>query len=275
MHASDPIVVPAAAVRPRTTVRRVSDALVTWFPRLQDRWHELWRAPAHVFALDAIAHSACSLSLRALDAALQGVTLAPALPKTMRNAARRRQLSFIGGRLCAERALAQHGASDAVVGQGSAGEPLWPATLRGSITHTDTSAHAVVLAGEQWSGIGIDSELVAATGDEIVAVCCTATERRSWFGSVPDPLRATLLFSAKEAYYKAVYPSVRGFVDFTEVEVRSWDTARGELALYPVADGPLAGMLPRADARYRLDLSATPCVHAAVVLHSSLFDSCS
>jgi enterobactin synthetase component D len=259
----------------RVSARRVSDSLMALFPSLRDHWHALWSAPAHVFALDEIPHSAFSLCMRGLDAALQGVTLAPALPAALRDAARRRQLSFIGGRLCAERALALHGASDDIVGQGSVGEPLWPGTLRGSITHTDTSAHAVVLDGEQCTGIGIDSELVGATSTEIVAVCCTAVERRIWFGSTQDQLRATLIFSAKEAFYKAVYPTVRSFVDFTDVEVVAWDTARGELSLQPVAGGPLIGILPHAQARYRLDLSAVPCVHTVVVLHSTSFTSCS
>lgn len=276
MHALASIAVQAVArSERRATVRRVSDALMALSPRLQDHWHALWSAPAHAFALDAIPHSACSLCMRALDTALQDVELKLALPVALRDAARRRQLSFIGGRLCAERAIALHGASDAVVGQGSAGEPLWPATLTGSITHTDISAHAVVLEGEQCDGVGIDSEPVGATGDAILAVCCTAAERRTWFGSTADPLRATLLFSAKEAFYKAIYPTVRRFVDFTEVEVVAWDTARDELALQPTAGGPLAGILPRAHARYRLDPSAVPCVHTTVVFHSRSLTSSS
>lgn len=276
MHASTPLAVPASAWNGRhDSVLRVSDAIMACSPRLRRNWEALWRAPAHAFALDEVPHSACSLCMQAIDAALQGVTLVPALPPALRGAARRRQLSFIGGRLCAERALDLKGASDAVVRQGSDGEPLWPTALRGSITHTENSAHAVVLSFEQCGGIGIDSERVGATGDEIVAMCCTPTERRTWFGSAADPLRATLLFSAKEAYYKAVYPVVRRFVDFAEVEIDAWDTARGELALHPVSGGSLVGALPRAHARYRLDSEVASCVHVVVVLHSTPFTSCS
>ena len=48
-------------------------------------------------------------------------------------------------------------------------------------------------------------------------------------------MSASLRFSAKEAFYKAIYPLVRRFVGFQEVEIEL-QTARGEFEVRVVAE---------------------------------------
>lgn len=119
-----------------------------------------------------------------------------------------RLLTWLGGRLCAERALAELGEARPQVGQGGDGAPIWPAGWRGSITHSAQRVAAVVGPAAQWQALGLDSEtlLDPRAAAEVLAMCGSAAERarlaepaaRAWFG-----LRATLLFCAKEAWFKA------------------------------------------------------------------------
>lgn len=119
-----------------------------------------------------------------------------------------RLLAALGGRLCAERALAELGEPCPQVGRGADGAPIWPAGWRGSITHSRKRVAAVVGPAAQWQALGLDSEalLDPPAAAEVLAMCGCAAERarlaepadRAWFG-----LRATLLFCAKEAWFKA------------------------------------------------------------------------
>jgi enterobactin synthetase component D len=235
--------------------------------RLEAVWDDLWQKPVHAFATVATAGAVATLDLLGLEAALLGVDLRPMLPVSLAPAVRRRQLSFVGGRLCAERCLAQLGDAASAVGYGRSGEPIWPQAFQGSITHTRELAHAAAVAAGHAGGIGIDSEHVVETGSEIVASCCTQFERDTWFrDNTIDPLRATLLFSAKESFYKAVYPVVQRFVDFNEVEVAAWNDPGAALYLRPRGASDLSWVLDGVWVHYEVDDAVPASVHTAVIL---------
>jgi enterobactin synthetase component D len=167
-----------------------------------------------------------AIDLQALAAALDLAGLAGRLPAGIARSVPKRQLAFVAGRLCAEHALRLAGGAGAV-GRGGAGEPLWPDGFLGSITHTDDLACAVAALGDgarNRRGVGIDSQALAdeASVDAIVSVCCTARERALLNDGRPPRerfLAATVVFALKEAFYKAVHPSVGRFVEFDELEV--------------------------------------------------------
>jgi len=69
----------------------------------------------------------------------------------------------------------------------------------------------VVGRAEQWSAVGIDAELVQVLDPEIVDEILLDTERDQ------DPC---VVFSIKEAYYKAVYPRLLRILEFHDVEVQ-------------------------------------------------------
>jgi enterobactin synthetase component D len=195
--------------------------------------------------------------------------LAPSLPSSIRGAVPARQAAFMVGRLCAERAMSQAGGA-VVVPRGEKGEPVWPAGFVGSISHTARAAYAVVAPSSACLGVGIDAEpMVDDEGKRsLQSVCCTAWECAQWYdGSACDAWTATAIFSLKEAFYKAIYPQVRRFVDFDEVEVISLPAphVRGRARLRPVATSSLAQAVSDVCAEL---VTLDACVHSLVVLRA-------
>ncbi len=231
-------------------------------------------APTHSGALDGLLRTAphdvgpdvsCwEASLDRLDGLLAGVQLEPLMPDALRRAVRKRQIAHLGGRLCAEHALSTLGAGASNVSRNERGAPVWPLGTTGSIAHTAFQAYA----GATWSdgdlSVGIDSEIVSCDMYEaITEFCCTAGERTRWFRESPDPALATLIFSAKESFYKAVEAKVMRFVDFQEVEVISHDRHRRRFELDACHDPVLQRLARSASVRYRTD---GPTVHTTVLL---------
>jgi enterobactin synthetase component D len=176
-----------------------------------------------------------SLSLHRLDVLLESVDLS-ALPGVPERAVRRRQLAFVAGRLCAERALTLAGvAVRRPLLRGKHGQPLWPPGWRGAISHTDDEAFAAVLPQTHASGLGIDAQpLIKHDALAAVLTQCMGDAERQLIAEQPDPpWAATVLFAAKEAGFKAIYARVRRFVDFTEYQLSHLDETEGRFELLP------------------------------------------
>ena len=137
------------------------------------------------------------------------------------NAIERRRIEFARGRSCARRAMAMLAIEPAPVLAGPDRAPIWPAGVIGSITHCQGYACAGVGGVAEWSAIGIDAELVQVLEPEIVDDILLDTERAL------DPC---VVFSIKEAFYKAVYPRLQLILEFHDVEVTT-DADRFEARL--------------------------------------------
>ena len=135
----------------------------------------------------------------------------------------RRLQEFQHGRSCARLALSMLGQPPGPVGRGKHREPLWPAGFIGSISHAGDHAAAAVAATDLFLGIGLDMEFADPIEDGLIASICRPEE----IGCVDDSedigYRAKLLFSIKESIYKCMWPLIREFIDFTEIEVRLVD----------------------------------------------------
>lgn len=211
-----------------------------------DRYAQVLRlignAP-HPLPAEAISHG---IDLAALGAALDGMT-PPTLPARLLGAVRDRQLSHAGGRYCAELGLRSLTGADIAIPAGPAGEPLWPTGVSGSITHAGGGAWAAVGRVEAVGTMGIDTEVVVDVPglNDILAECVTPEERARWFSSTASEAAlaglATALFSAKESVFKAIYPAVGRFVDFTEFEMTACCKQRRWLRLRPTLASPLSG----------------------------------
>ena len=70
--------------------------------------------------------------------------------------AEQRQIGFSAGRYCAQKAQIALGLTPQAIGRNQRA-PVWPKSLRGSITHSDQYAAAVV--STYLNGVGIDLEL--------------------------------------------------------------------------------------------------------------------
>jgi 4'-phosphopantetheinyl transferase EntD len=74
------------------------------------------------------------------------------------NAVEARRREFITARRCAREALAKLGYAPVPIRAGRKREPLWPAGLVGSITHTAGFRAAAVAPRSMLASIGIDTE---------------------------------------------------------------------------------------------------------------------
>lgn len=151
----------------------------------------------------------------------QELPLPPEEAALVAGAVEKRRRDFALGRSCACAALAQIGHADAVVGRGAGGAPAWPNGVIGSITHTQGFAAALAATAGPYQGLGIDAERSNGMDEKLFARLFTPPER-GWLAGLPEARRkcaATLLFSAKEAWFKAHHPATGQRLNFQQVEI--------------------------------------------------------
>ncbi len=132
--------------------------------------------------------------------------------------ARRRE--FETGRACARRALARLGLPAVAIAGGSRGEPLWPAGFVGSITHCAGYRACAVARSDDILALGIDAEPDAPLPAGVLAAVASAAERRALAAHEPGIRWDRVLFSAKEAVFKAWYPLTGAALGFEDADVR-------------------------------------------------------
>lgn len=128
---------------------------------------------------------------------------------------------FAAGRLCARRAAARFGIVDVPIVVGDDRRPQWPERLTGSITHTDGFSAAAVGERRRFRAIGIDVERLGGVSRDLWSHVLVPAEAE-WIASLPAPLQtsvATLIFSAKEAFYKCQYEVTQQWLEFKDVTV--------------------------------------------------------
>ncbi|MFT4823321.1 MAG: 4'-phosphopantetheinyl transferase EntD [Halioglobus sp.] len=141
--------------------------------------------------------------------------LQPDEAASMGKAVSKRRNEYSTGRLLAHQALnTLQFPIDALL-SGPKREPLWPAGIIGSIAHSDTYAVVAVSSNPQLRALGIDLERTGRAGEEILRRILTKAEQASL-----GDMDATLIFSAKEAVYKMLFPIVQKYVGFQDVEIR-------------------------------------------------------
>jgi 4'-phosphopantetheinyl transferase EntD len=162
--------------------------------------------------------------------------LLPAEAANLRRAVPKRAQEFAAGRACARRALAEFGIADFPVKVADDRQPIWPDLMVGSITHTAGFCAAVVAERQRIAGLGLDSEVVGNVNVEIWPRICLPSEM-AWVQSLPPSEQAaavTLIFSAKEAFYKCQYPLVRERLNFPDatVEAQEWGSSGGAFSIH-------------------------------------------
>jgi 4'-phosphopantetheinyl transferase EntD len=131
-----------------------------------------------------------------------------------RSAAVRRRSG--AARIVGRQLLARLGYPECAVAKGAAGAPIWPAGITGSFAHDDHVAVAVVGKCSDVGALGIDVEPAKVLPPELLQLVATPQERRN---VCDDPYCGRLLFAAKEAVYKAVYPLDREFLDYHDIQI--------------------------------------------------------
>lgn len=106
-------------------------------------------------------------------------------------------------RAIARQLLVLEGIEDPVIERSASGAPLWPANITGSLAHDDVMAVAVVARRAGIFSLGIDVEPAEPLPDDVAAIVPTPGDV---LAGIDQRLAFRLLFSAKEAVYKATYP---------------------------------------------------------------------
>lgn len=132
----------------------------------------------------------------------------------------KRQGEFAAGRLCAKEALARLGIEVFPILKDGKGAPVWPEGVSGSISHAKGCCAAVVARVAEGESLGLDIEEVnrltediweySFVRDEIEWLSRQGGEAQKW---------ASVIFSAKEAFYKAQYPISRAWLGFQDVVI--------------------------------------------------------
>ncbi|HEY0745701.1 MAG TPA: 4'-phosphopantetheinyl transferase superfamily protein [Steroidobacteraceae bacterium] len=163
--------------------------------------------------------------------------LLPAEAQFLGRAVLTRTQEFAAGRLCARRLFAEFDLADCPLTVAGDRQPVWPKSLLGSITHTAGFCAAVVAQKSHIAALGIDCEAIERVKEDLWPHIFRASEAL-WLRALPEAQQAaaaTLIFSAKEAFYKCQYPLVGerlGFHD-ASVEIFDWGSMRGTFSIAP------------------------------------------
>lgn len=148
---------------------------------------------------------------------------------------------FAAGRAAFRAACADAGLAPVALPMAADRSPVWPPGMALSITHDGAIALAAVLAGVR--GLGIDLEPDTSLPPDVAAEVLTAA----------DTAEGRLVFSAKEAAYKALFPAIRQVIGFDAMAIAAQGDALTARLLHPCGPFPAGFTLPgralRADGR--------------------------
>jgi 4'-phosphopantetheinyl transferase EntD len=201
--------------------------------------------------------------------AAPGVGLFPEEAASVANAVLSRRQQFTAGRRLARAAWQRLGQGSVALLNDEQRVPVWPTGIVGTITHTERWCAAAVARKSEITGLGADVEPAKPLELNLWERICRP-EERIFLEALPAELGGLLakgIFSAKEAIYKALYPSVRVFLDFQGMHIALAPTESAGLwrwqATLQVAWGPLEQGRRFAPGKLQLDAQL---ISSAVVL---------
>ena len=168
------------------------------------------------------------------------VQLYPEEQAVLRKAVASRRIEFGTARWCARQALAKLGLPPAPIVPGLRGAPGWPSGVAGSMTHCAGYRAAALAHTREVAAIGIDAEPDTPLPEGVGDVVASDAERRA-LAELADAAPAVswdkLLFSAKEATYKAWFPLTQRWLGFDDAAI-SIDPADGTFTARLLVPGP-------------------------------------
>lgn len=161
--------------------------------------------------------------------------LLPAERAQVVSAVEKRQREFAAGRACAHELLDELGLAGAPLLSDAERVPLWPEGVVGSITHAAGLCAVALARSDTLRALGLDLERADAVRPELWRRICRPAEIERLRG-LPAPAQsrcASLVFSAKEATYKCLFPESRVPLGFRDVEVElDLDAGRFRVTLW-------------------------------------------
>jgi 4'-phosphopantetheinyl transferase EntD len=146
--------------------------------------------------------------------------LSPAELALVDGSAGKRKTDFSTGRFCAKKALEQLGIGHSQILRDSGKQPIWPAGIVGSISHSSLLTGAIVGKNSDIVSVGLDIETIGGVELNMWDILFLESEQQflNLLNNEDRNLYPTLLFSLKECFYKFQYPLTRQFLEFNEVE---------------------------------------------------------
>jgi len=150
-------------------------------------------------------------------------------PRELRHAVAKRKAEHLAGRYLCKKILQKHDLPH-IVPIGSLREPVWPAGWVGSITHSTGMAMSCLGRKSDVALLGIDFESWLDDGFAR-AIADTIIDRHERHTLSCGPWSfaeaLSLVFSAKESFYKAAFPVVGRYFDFYCVRIMDIDYPNG------------------------------------------------
>ncbi|MGR3638617.1 4'-phosphopantetheinyl transferase family protein [Alterinioella nitratireducens] len=169
-----------------------------------------------------------------------GDDLRPEEAAAMARATPARRAEFAAGRTAARAGLRAIGLVPLPIPMAPDRSPIWPRGVIGSISHDGDQAMAIVTRYQGVAGLGLDMEphedLPCDLWETVLtpAETCWLTMRDA---AARGPL-ARMIFSAKEASYKALYPLTGAVVGFDAMTIRPDPDRRRFTARLNIGFGP-------------------------------------
>ncbi|NOH29084.1 4'-phosphopantetheinyl transferase superfamily protein [Vibrio mediterranei] len=117
---------------------------------------------------------------------------------------------------------------------GSYREPLWPECLTGAISHTDNQAIALVAKQPSYQFVGLDIE--TNIENEVAQQICRDVYDADEYAIVSKQglsleVATTVIFSAKESLFKALFPYIGRFFGFECARVMELNKTNNSIVL--------------------------------------------
>lgn len=188
-------------------------------------------------------------------------------PETLARAVDKRLADYLAGRALARIAQTALGLSTAPIPSAASRAPIWPADQAGSISHTKGIC-ACYLVPKTAGFPGIDVEL-PATGHALESIQKMVLRdpdvEHITKSPLPEDITATLVFSAKETLFKALFPVVQSHFGFASATLSAPITPN-HLTLELTKD--LHPTLPKGR-RFSISFEAKPTQITTHLLHSA------
>jgi 4'-phosphopantetheinyl transferase EntD len=179
--------------------------------------------PSFQSAIDALCFPGIMIGHRLISPGDEHALLPEEAPAFASSVVKVRRASG-AARIVARQLLARLGYRQCPLPKAPSGAPIWPAGVVGSLTHDSRVAVAAVGTRRDIGALGIDVEPAEILPSELLDMVATPHERLK---IDDDPYGGRLLFVAKEAVFKAVYPLDQKFLDHHDIQVDFADRKAG------------------------------------------------
>lgn len=157
-----------------------------------------------------------------LDEAAVLASLYPVEAEQIAGAVAGRRADFAWARACAREAMSRLGVQSGPIVRGGRGMPVWPPGVVGTLTHTDGLRAAALAPADRVRSVGLDVEPHEALADGVLEAV-SLPEEAEWVRAMSSEIVSVhwdkLLFTAKEATYKAWFPLTRRWLGFEDAHI--------------------------------------------------------